>query len=188
MTTKDMLAEFSKEKQHELENTETTSPSREVEETVQEKDLVYSEEVAVDNTTSSKELHASQTEVASHEQIEKLSGELSLPPQEGEEVEMEGEEEEEEDDEDDVSLLRMKSLIDGMMTRLEKRVTKTESELGAKLHKLDVDRDGVLNSEELQAAVMQVGRLSFLFLVSLSSAYVPKAFACFHSFIHSFNN
>lgn len=65
---------------------------------------------------------------------------------------------EEEDDESDVTLKRMKSLIDGMMTRLEDRVSKTESELGDKLHKLDADKDGMVSSDELHAAVMQVLR------------------------------
>ena len=63
----------------------------------------------------------------------------------------------EDDDEDDDSHFRsMKSALSGMMKKLETHIQKTESALGDKLQRLDKDRDGVLNAEELAQAVMLV--------------------------------
>jgi Ca2+-binding EF-hand superfamily protein len=151
--------------------------SREVSQEVKEADLVYAEPV---RSAASEEVEAGagsgSVAVEREQQVPVTApGEVDVKPsveveagvsnkQEvapvQEKVEEEEEEEEEDDDEeeDDVSLLRMKSLIDGMMTRLEARLTKTESALGDKLHKLDVDRDGVLDTDELKAAVMQMLR------------------------------
>ena len=60
------------------------------------------------------------------------------------------------DDVDDSHFRSMKSALSGMMKKLETHIQKTESALGDKLQRLDKDRDGVLNAEELAQAVMLV--------------------------------
>ena len=60
------------------------------------------------------------------------------------------------DDDDDTDMNYMKSALAGMMKKLEVHINKTESVLGDKLQRLDKDRDGMLNSEELLEVVMSL--------------------------------
>lgn len=167
----EILSQFNNEKSsdHVAGEPAVEDKSREVSQEVKAEDLVYEEPVR----SPEKEMvdDAPPLVVEEVDVPVKPTEELLEPTEKNKETNMEEktdqavaeqvleeEEEEEEDEEDDVSLLRMKSLIDGMMTRLEDRLTKTESALGDKLHKLDVDRDGVLDNDELKAAVMQLLR------------------------------
>jgi signal recognition particle GTPase len=57
---------------------------------------------------------------------------------------------------DDPSIRRLRSVLKGMMKKLEVRVKQTEDQLGKKLQQLDKDRDGILDSNELREAVMKI--------------------------------
>jgi len=166
----EVLAKFDKEMREESLAAQQGSEGfdREVSPDIQEPDFVQHEptpdlrEVSKLDTVDVEDHKESEAvpdvdQLETSEKVEELAGEEVKTHTEEEERTPE-EEEEEDEEEEDVSLLRMKSLIDGMMTRLEDRLTKTESVLGDKLHKLDVDRDGVLDNDELQAAVMQLLR------------------------------
>lgn len=59
-------------------------------------------------------------------------------------------------DSDDPSIQRLRSVLKGMMKKLEVRVKQTEDQLGKKLQQLDKDRDGILDSNELREAVMKI--------------------------------
>jgi hypothetical protein len=59
-------------------------------------------------------------------------------------------------DVDDAGMRVMQKALSGMMNKLEARIHQTESLLGDKLQRLDKDRDGVLNSQELEDAVRSV--------------------------------
>jgi hypothetical protein len=59
-------------------------------------------------------------------------------------------------DADDPSIRRLRSVLKGMMKKLEVRVKQTEDQLGKKLQQLDKDRDGILDSNELREAVMKI--------------------------------
>lgn len=62
----------------------------------------------------------------------------------------------EHDGDDDTDMNYMKSALAGMIKKLEVQINKTESVLGDKLQRLDKDRDGMLNSEELLEVVMSL--------------------------------
>mmetsp|Transcript_22604 Transcript_22604/g.33054 ORF Transcript_22604/g.33054 Transcript_22604/m.33054 type:complete len:821 (+) Transcript_22604:110-2572(+) len=104
----------------------------------------------------------SQDDVSDSIQREKQSASdymSSSPPEDGkEEYASEQDVEEVEDESEDPSMTRMKSALNGMMKKLEYHITQTENALGDKLQRLDKDRDGVLNSEELTDAVVKVLR------------------------------
>lgn len=57
---------------------------------------------------------------------------------------------------EDQNIRRMKSVLKGMMKKLEAKVKQTENELGNKFQRLDKDRDGVFDSDELHEIVMKI--------------------------------
>ena len=178
VTAEEVLSAFEKELwvEKEREGLEAQR-SREVSQKVFEKDLVYKEKELTPSDDEILELESEKKRRAlelsgvvddelksDDDMVDKMRvKDESFSKEEKVEDTVKKDEKDEEDDDDDdeeedVSLMRMKSLVDGMMTRLEDRLTKTESALGDKLHKLDVNRDGVVDKEELEAAVMQLLR------------------------------
>jgi Ca2+-binding EF-hand superfamily protein len=62
----------------------------------------------------------------------------------------------EELDTEDRNMDRMKYVLKSMIQKLEMHIEKTDKALGDKLQRLDLDRDGMLDSEELRGAVAGV--------------------------------
>lgn len=61
-----------------------------------------------------------------------------------------------EEEEEDPTSKRMRDMLKNMIQKLEVQIDQTDQALGGKLQRLDLDRDGMLNANELKDAVVGV--------------------------------
>ena len=62
----------------------------------------------------------------------------------------------EDDEKDDPSIGRMRSVLDNMLVKLESDIEKVGEQLNDKLQLIDLDKDGIITTDELREAILKI--------------------------------